>query len=470
MQATDICYMTIAEASRLVGGRQLSPVELVSAHLERINDTEGMLNSFITLLADEALQEARVAEAEIQSGHYRGPLHGIPVGLKDLYYTKGVRTTGGSKVLGDFVPDWDATAAARLRESGAILLGKLNMREFASGGNSDNPHYGPARNPWDTLRTSGGSSSGSGSAVASGQCAGALGSDTGGSIRIPASLCGIVGLKPTFGRVSRRGVLPLSWSFDTAGPMARTVEDAALMLNALAGYDPQDPSSVRRPEEDFTAGLGRDISGLRLGIPREYFFDTLDPEVDDSVKQAASVLEGLGASLEEVSVPFLERSQDIGMLISNPEASEIHRERLRDRADDLGPEFRARLEAGMLIPAADYVRAQRARTVFNRQIEEAFERVDVLLTPTVAVGAPKIGDTTVEVGSGTEPIQTLMARLTRPFNLPGSPVVTLPCGFTSAGLPIGLQLASRLFDEATILRVAHAYEQATDWHKRRPPL
>ena len=470
MDSTDICFLSIAEASQLVAARRLSPVEVVSAHLERIGETDGRLNSFITLLEAESMAAARAAEADIRSGSYRGPLHGIPIGLKDLYYTKGVRTTIGSKIMGDFVPDEDATVTKKLKEAGSIIIGKLQMHEFALGATSENPHYGPARNPWDTGRVTGGSSGGSGSAVASGQCMGALGSDTGGSVRIPACMCGIVGLKPTFGLVTTHGVFPVSWSFDTVGPMTRTVRDTALMLNVIACHDPRDPSSTRRPVEDLTATLGRDIAGVRVGIPAEFFFDIIDPEVKDSVMQAARVLEGLGASVEDVSVPLVEHSLAISLTIVGGESAEIHMGNLRHRAGDMDPDVRTRLETSALTTATQYVRAQRARTAFNQQMQQTMERVDLLLTPTTPAAAHRFGEDMVSVGGRMEESLTLPSRLTRPFNACGVPTITVPCGFTSAGLPVGLQLAGRLFEEATVLRVAHAYEQATEWHKRRPPL
>ena len=470
MQATAICFLSIAEAAQQIASGDLSPVELVDAHLERVHETNGRLNSFITLLEAESTAAAKVAEADIRSGSYRGPLHGIPIGLKDLYYTKGVRTTVGSKIMSDFVPEEDAAVTERLKAAGAIIIGKLQMHEFALGATSENPHYGPAHNPWSTDRVTGGSSGGSGASVASGQCMGAMGSDTGGSVRIPACLCGIVGLKPTFGRVSKYATFPLSWTLDTVGPMTRTVRDAALMLNAIAGHDHRDPSSSRRPVEDFTAMLGKDVAGVRIGIPRKFFFDILDAQVEDSVTQAARVLEGLGASVEEVSLPLAEQSQSISSAIIAAEGAEIHIDRLRQRASDIDSEARARLETGAMMPAIHYVKAQRARAALNQQVRQVMERVDLLLTPTVPVGATKIGDSTVSVGGGAEPTLSLLSRLTRPFNLCGVPTITLPCGLTSEGLPIGLQLAGRPFEEATVLRLAHAYEQATDWHTLRPPL
>ena len=470
MDPSELVFLSIADAAELVAGRHLSPVEIVDAHLRRIDATDGALNSFITLLRDESMAAAREAEGAIGSGGYIGPLHGLPIGLKDLYYTKGIRTTMGSKIMGEFVPDADAAVTERFHAAGAIVIGKLQMHEFALGATSENPHYGPAHNPWDTGRMTGGSSGGSGSAVASGQCMGALGSDTGGSVRIPASLCGIVGLKPTFGRVSRYGVYPLSWSFDTVGPMTRTVRDAALVLNAIAGHDSRDLSSSRRPTEDFAERLEDGISGVRIGIPREYFFEKTEPQVTDSVREAATVLEGLGASVDEVSIPVLEHSQTISTPISQAEASQIHTEHLRDRAHDIGADVRGRLYQGALIPATDYIKAQRARTVYNARMAEAFQRFDALVAPTCPVGAPQLGERTVQVGDVAEPTLALLSRLTRPFNVSGVPTVSLPCGFTSYGVPIGLQIAGRPFEDAAVLRIAHAYEQATEWHKRRPPI
>ena len=470
MDAKEICFLSIAEAAALIADRRLSPVEIVNAHLERIGETEGRLNSFITLLGDEALAEAREAERAIREGHYLGPLHGIPVGLKDLYYTRGIRTTVGSKIMRDFVPETDAAVTERFRQAGAILIGKLQMHEFALGATSINPHDGPARNPWDTERVTGGSSGGSGSSVAAGQCMAALGTDTGGSIRIPSSLCGIVGLKPTFGRVSRHGVYPLAWTLDTVGPMTRTVKDAALVLNVIAGHDPRDPSSNPAATEDYAAGLDKGVAGLRVGVPREFFYDVIDPEVAEAVSRSAQVLEGLGASVEEVSIPVLDHSLSISGTILLAEAAEVHIDNLRNRADEIGPDVRARLQQGALTTAADYIKAQRARRVFNEGIAQAMTRYDVLLAPTEPIAAPRIDEPTVRVDGRDQVAASLLARLTRPFNVSGVPTVTVPCGFTSEGMPIGVQLAGRPFEESTVLRAAHAYEQATDWHTRRPSL
>ena len=470
MDTRDLCFASIAEAAKLISSGEISPVDLVGAHLARIAQTDGRLNSFVTLLGDEAVAAAADAESAIRSGNYLGPLHGIPIGLKDLYDTKGVRTAVGSRILRDRVPEADAAVTERFKEAGAIIVGKLQMHEFALGATSENPHDGPAHNPWDTDRMTGGSSGGSGSAVAAGQVMGALGSDTGGSIRIPAALCGIVGLKPTFGRVSRRGVYPLSWSLDTAGPMTRTVRDAALILNAIAGYDSRDPSSSDTAAEDFTASLDRGVSGMRIGAPQEFFYDVIDPEVKEAVSRAALVFEEFGASVDEVSIPVLEHSLPISNTILITEAAEVHIDHLRERPDELGDDVRARFALGAMTPARDYIKAQRARVAYNRSMADTMERYDLLLAPTMAIGAPRLGERTVSVGNRQEPALALLSRLTRPFNITGAPTVSVPCGFTSSGMPMGIQIAGRAFDEATVLRAANAYEQATDWHKQRPAL
>ncbi len=464
MSAQELCELSVSGAAELIGAGKLSPVELVDAHLDRIERTEPALNSFITLLADDARAQAVEAEREIRSGTYRSPLHGIPVGLKDLYYTRGVRTTVGSRILREFVPDYDAAVTERFRESGAILIGKLQMHEFALGA----PHDGPAHNPWDIDRITGGSSGGSGSAVAAGQCMAALGSDTGGSVRIPSALCGIVGLKPTFGRVSRYGVYPLASSLDTVGPMTRTARDAALVMNAIAGYDGRDPSSARAPAEDFTDSLDRGIVGVRIGIPDEFFYDVIDPEVSEAICDAAGVLSGLGASVERTSIPALNHSLAISGAILATEAAEVHAAHIREQSDQIGADVLARLRLGALTPATDYIRAQKARSAFNEQLGQAMERHDLLLAPSVPTGAPRIDETHLDVAGQRVNAPSLMSRLTRPFNLCGYPTVSVPCGFTRLGMPIGMQIAGRPFEDAAVLRAAHAYEQATEWHTRKP--
>ena len=469
MNAEELCFLSISEAAGLIESRQMSPVELTRAHLERIERTEPVLNAFITLLAEESLEQAGTAERQIAGGEYRGPLHGIPVGLKDLYYTRGIRTTVGTKILRDFVPEYDAAVTERFADAGAILMGKLQMHEFALGATSVNPHDGPARNPWNPDRITGGSSGGSGAAVAAGQCMAALGSDTGGSIRIPGALCGIVGLKPTFGRISRHGVYPLSWSLDTVGPMTRSVRDSAIVLSALAGYDPRDPSSANVPTRDFTDGIEDGLSGLRVGIPEDFFYDVISPEVSEAVCMAAGVLAELGAQVESCSIPALNHALGISSAILVTEAAETLLDKLRDRPEDIGADVRARLRLGAVTPAVDYIKAQRARSAYNAQLDDAMERYDLLLAPAVAVGATGIDQEFVEIAGRQENALSLMSRLTRPFNLTGQPTISVPCGFTSEGMPVGMQLAGRHWQESTLLRAAHAYEQATECTRAGQP-
>ena len=470
MEGIELCYASAGTLSRLVQSKEVSPVDIIDAHLARIEATEPMLNSFITLLPEEARAAARRAEQEIQSGNYKGPLHGIPVALKDLFNTGGVRTTSGSRIFDNFIPERDCTVAARFHQAGAILLGKLNMHQFAYGPTGENPDYGHMHNPWDLDLITGGSSGGSGSAAAAGQCTITTGSDTGGSIRIPAALCGIVGLKPTYGLVSRYGLTPLSWSLDHPGPMVRTVEDAALSMNAIAGYDPKDVASARVEIPDYTTALTGDVRGLRIGMVREYFEAPLDPEVDRSVRDAIGVLESLGAVVTEVSFPMFNDSQAISGAILMSEAAAYHRDLLASDGEKLYPPVRVRLEAGLFVSAADYLRAQQARSLFDRQARELLEQVDLLAGPTEPVTAPLLLAERVQAGEREVGTTGALTQYTRPYNLTGSPAISVPCGFSEAGLPMALQLAGRPFDELTVLRAAHAYEQATEWHSRRPPI
>jgi aspartyl-tRNA(Asn)/glutamyl-tRNA(Gln) amidotransferase subunit A len=412
--------------------------------------------------AERALADARDAEREIGRGGYRGPLHGIPIGLKDLYATAGVRTTAGSKILADWVPTEDSTVARKLRQAGAVLLGKLNTHEFAYGGTTINPHYGPTRNPWDPARVPGGSSGGSGAAIAARLALGTMGSDTAGSIRIPAALCGVVGLMPTNGRVSKAGVVPLSWTYDHAGPLTRTVEDAALMLQAVAGYDPADPTTLPLPAEDFLRELGQPITGLRVGVPRAHFYEALEDDVRSVVEEALAELRRLGATLikVDVEVPDLAERLLSRRLITRAEAGFYHARNLRERPQDFGPEF-----GTLATPpsAEELIQAHRDGDAATVALRTALESVDVLATPTVPQTAPLIEP--LQAGAPTPDL----SRCTAPFNQAHLPALSVPCGFTSNGLPVGLQLAGRPFAEALILRVGHAYEQATDWHRRLPP-
>ena len=461
---TQLHYLSIRQAGELIQRGELSPVELTRACLDRIQSTDDRLHSFILLLSDEALAQARTAEAEVLRGDYRGPMHGIPFALKDLYDTAGVRTTSGSQVDIDRVPSEDATTTARLKEAGGILMGKLAMHEFALGGPDWTTPFEPARNPWNLDHITGGSSSGSGSAVASGQCAGALGSCTGGSIRGPASLCGIVGLKPTYGRVSRFGVVTLSWSQDHAGPMTRTVEDTAFMLQAIAGHDPRDPTSSRAPVPDYSRSLREDIRGVRIGLPRHYFFDD-DPgvsrEVVAKVEQAVAVLEELGAHVEEVTLPSLDYVRAANSVIMVSEAFAYHEPNLKTRPQEFGQIVRGRFRIGGLMSASDYLQAQRVRTWARRDFAEVMKTVDYLVTPTMTQPAPAF--------EGYDPISTARGKsFTAPFNVTGLPAISVPCGFSESGLPIGMQIAGKPFDEPGVIQAAYTYQQYAGWHEVKP--
>ncbi len=461
--------LTIGRAAKAFRARALSPTELAEAYLARIATVNPRVNAYVTVTAERARADARRATDELAAGRSRGPLHGIPVALKDLYETAGIRTTGGAKIHADYVPGADCTVARRLREAGTVLLGKLNTHEYAYGVTTDNPHYGATRNPWNTEHIPGGSSGGSGAAIAAGLATATTGTDTGGSIRMPASLCGVVGLKPTYGRVSKAGVLPLSYLFDHAGPLTRTVEDAALVLNAIAGYDPADPSTVRIPVDDYTAGLGDGVRGLRVGVPRSYFFAQLDCEVAAAVEQALSDLRRLGADVRDVEVAGVEMgvAATFGLVLA--EAQEIHAEALQARPGDFGADVRDILATPA--PATPMLMtALRARDALGAAMRVALESVDVLVTPTTPIVAARIGQDAVTYGGGEEAILFAMIRCTAPFNATGLPALSLPCGFTRAGLPVGLQIVGRPFDERTVLRAGHAYEQATAWHTRTPSL
>jgi aspartyl-tRNA(Asn)/glutamyl-tRNA(Gln) amidotransferase subunit A len=405
------------------------------------------------------------------AGRVVGRLHGVPWAPKDLYSTRGVRTTGGSKILADSVPSEDSTVVARLARAGAILLGKLNMHEFAYGPEGLNAHYGDARNPWsaDTHRITGGSSSGSGAAVAAGLAPGSLGSDTGGSIRIPASLCGITGLKPTYGRVSRAGVLPLSWSMDHVGPMTRSARDCALMLSVIAGYDPADPTTSVLPVPDYGAALTGDVKGLRVGLLRAHFTDPAAAEVRAAVEASAKQLEQAGAVVDEVNLTQVMHVATGSAVIVASEALAYHAPWMRSRPQDYQPDVRERLRLGVFVNGAHYVRAQQIRALVAREVDEALARRDVLLAPATPLVAPVLGEREAALGDGPSDVRAALLRCTRPFNFSGHPACAAPCGFTPGGLPIGLQIVGRPFDETTVLRVVDAYQRMTDWHTRRPP-
>jgi aspartyl-tRNA(Asn)/glutamyl-tRNA(Gln) amidotransferase subunit A len=460
MGADELSYATIRDVGARLRRRALSPVELTRALLERIEQVEPRLHAFVTVTADRALADARAAEAALGRGDISSPLLGIPLAYKDIYATRGVLTTGGSALLADWIPDEDSTCVARLQRAGAVMLGKLITHEFAFGLQFPGHRFAPARNPWDLDRIPGGSSSGSGTALAAGMVFGALGSDTGGSIRGPASFCGIAGLKPTYGRCSRAGVLTLSWTLDHTGPMARTVEDCAYLLQALAGYDTADPASSREPVPDYVAPLARGVRNLRVGVPREYFCQDLDPEVEKGFEQALSTLRQLGASVQDVQIPSIQ-SAPAYMVILLSEAYAYHERDLREHPELFGEVLRERMLAGGLISASEYVQAQRIRARLQGDMADVLRRVDVLATPTSVKPAATFT-------AMYDPNPEMPRSNTGPFNMTGLPTLAVPIGFSAAGLPLSMQITGRPFDEATVLRVGHTYEQNTDWHKRHP--
>jgi len=462
--------LTAATAADLIRKKELSPIDLTRTCLESIERLNPTICAYITVLADRAMVQANEAQEMIAHGERLGPLHGVPIAVKDCFAIQSVRCTAGSKVLENNVPDFDSGAVAALRKAGAIILGTLNMHEFAYGVTTSNPFYGICRNPWDIERIPGGSSGGSGAAVAASMCLGALGTDAGGSIRLPAALCGIVGFKPTFGRVSSFGVVPLSQTMDHVGPMTKTVEDAALMLEAIAGEDPRDSNCYGPAVPHYREALEGGAKGLRIGVPKEYFADAMDDQVRRAVNAAVNQLAEQGAVAEEVSVPHSRFGPAIFVAAAMPEISANHIEYMRKHADDYSVEVRMLVQLGLLIPARRYMQAVEARMSLAREMKDAFKEVDVSVTPTSLVPAPRVNEQSLEVGGRIVNTTAALCRMTLPFNLTGLPAITVPCGLTSAGLPIGLQIAGRPFDEATVLRVARVYEQSAPWHQRRPTL
>jgi aspartyl-tRNA(Asn)/glutamyl-tRNA(Gln) amidotransferase subunit A len=469
-QADELAFQGAAQLASLVRKREISPVDLVRIYLERIQRFDGRLRAYITVLADAAQAAARKAEADVMRGQSLGPLHGVPYAVKDQFATAGVRTTLGSRLLEHHVPTDTATVISRMNEAGGILLGKLNLTEFALGGTQQFP-FGQPRNPWNPDHDPGGSSSGSGIAVAAALCAAALGEDTGGSVRSPASFCGVVGLRPTWSRVSRHGCFPLSWSMDTPGPLTRTVEDTALLLRVIAGRDAGDPTTSRRPVPDYVATLNDGVRGLRIGIIRELTSGSeTDSEVRAAVVAAAQRLEKLGATLEEMSLPLVPLAGAIFMALADSDGAGLHHHWLRTRPLDYDQGTRRRLLTASLLPAAAYHQASRARALLRAQMDDALTRHDLLLCPTAHQAAPPIAAGRAAITSRAEVAGRFFTRRSyvTPAALSGTPAIALPCGFTRAGLPISLQLIGRRFDEAALLRAARAYEQDTDWSRRRP--
>ncbi|NNC64364.1 MAG: amidase [Gammaproteobacteria bacterium] len=460
-QPADPTDLGIAEAGPLIRSGDLSPVELVQAYLQRIARLDGELNAFITLTEESALARARALEAELARGEWRGPLHGIPIALKDNIDTAGVLTTAGSELFASRVPDRDAAAVTRLERAGAIVLGKTNMHEFAYGASSAITHYGPVHNPWDLDRIPGGSSGGSAAAVSARLCAGALGTDTGGSIRMPAAYCGIVGLKPTYGLASIRGIIPLSVTLDHVGPMCRTVADSALMLQALAGYDPRDIASIRTSVPDYSSALHRATLGMRLGVPRSLFFEDVQAEIINGVERALDVLSELTASMTDVDLPPLPQARPVLV-----ESYAYHAEYLETSPDLYDAATREQILRGVGISAKDYAESLYEVELSRKAIDAVFDDVDLLITPTMA---RQPVDIETALAAPVE-INPTLIRNASPFNTYGVPTISIPCGFSNDGLPIGLQISGRSLGELDVLALAHAYEQATDWHETVPPV
>ena len=484
----NLTELTIHEAGERLRKREISSQELTEAVFQRISDTESKLHSYITLCRQMALEQAIKADERIKRGEYPNPLLGIPIAVKDNFLTEGIKTTCASNILGEFIPPYDSTATKKLREAGAVILGKTNLDEFAMGSSAENSALFPTRNPWNTSRVPGGSSGGSAAAVAADQCIAAVGTDTGGSIRQPAAFCGIVGLKPTYGRVSRYGIVAFASSMDQVGPMTKDVRDCALLLTTIAGYDPRDSTSVSQSVPTYTDGLRPDIKGLRIGIPKEYFVSGLQPEVEQAVRDAARQLEGHGAILEEVSLPHTEYAVAVYYVVATAEASSNlarydgmrygHRAQTKDltetymlsREEGFGPEVKRRIMLGTYVLSAGYydayyLKAQKVRTLIKKDFDEAFNKCDAIITPTAPTTAFKIGEKT------QDPLQMYLSDIyTISVNLAGVPALSLPCGFDSHGLPIGMQIIGKRFDESTILNIAYAYEHQSDWDKRKPRL
>ena len=448
--------LSIYKAAELLKRKDISPVELTRAHLERIQQLDQHLNAFITITPEVALQQARQAEDEIRQGSYKGALHGIPLGLKDLFETQGIRTTAGSTFFAEYIPDADAAVVQKLKEAGAILLGKLNMHEIALGVTNENPHYGDCCNPWDLQCITGGSSGGNAAALAAGLCMGALGSDTGGSIRIPASLCGVVGLKPTYGRVSLRGVIPLSWNLDHAGPMARCVKDVAILLQAIAGYDSQDAWSADMPVEDYQAMASEDLRGCRIALATDGYFtdgEVVDGEVLVAIKRAGQVFESLGAQVEEVPFPNAREAAMANGLMTPSDAAAFHHQRLAEKPQGFGQDVLKRLQTGAASTSTEYSLARRMQTILRCQFNEFLNDFDLLLTPTTPIFAPLRG--------AADPFDRprLLTRFTAPFNLTGLPALSIPCGWTGKNMPIGLQIIGKAWAEQKVLWAGELYER-----------
>lgn len=466
MDQAEIPFLSVTQLGELIKNREVSPVEVVESYLDRLDSLNDRLYAYLTVCGDQALQSARESERALLRGESRGPLHGVPVAVKDQLNTAGIRTTSGTPIFNDFVPDEDATVVAKLKSAGAILLGKLNMTEF--GTTSLSHAFDTARNPWDVERFTGGSSSGSGAATAAFLCATSLGEDTGGSVRGPAAWCGLVGLRPSWGRVSRYGLRPGMWSMDTIGPLSRTVEDCAITLQAIAGVDPKDAYTWDTPVPDYRAALDGDLTGKRIGVVKELLYaDVVEPEVRDAVSQAANSLAELGAQVEEVSIPLTVHANTISSIL-RIEAPTNYQELIRNRLQEIEHDNRISYLTWSLTPALAYYKALKLRALLRQQVLTALDSSDVLLMPTMGIAAPKIEPDPVIDSKQTS--NRNRSGLTTSFSLASSPALSICCGFTSENLPIGLQIGGKPFEEQTILNVAYAYQQATAWHTRKPPI
>jgi len=470
MDLHDVPYLSIAQLSELIRAKEISSLEATNAYLNRISRIDGILNSYITVTHEEARKSAVEADESIADGNYHGPLHGIPLAVKDQFFTKGIRTTAGSNLLSEFIPEQDAVVVEKLKTAGSVILGKLNLSEFALGESFSHP-AGTPRNPWDLNRNPGISSSGSAAATSAFLCASALAEDTGGSTRIPAAWCGLAGLRPTWGRVSRRGVIPVSWSMDTVGPVARTVEDCAITFQAIAGYDSEDPYSWDTPVPDYRLGLSGGVSGLKIGVLKEKVaFGNLEPQTLEAMHTAIDQLKSLGAIVEEVSIPSVECAGVASKCITDMDGGYLHHERLKTRAQEYDHNSRVRLITGILTPAQSYIKAQKLRKIVRDDILETLSRVDALILPTSPGPAPNIPE---KAGiANQEDAQSRISgvrNFTGAFNLAGLPALSLPCGFTSENLPLSIQMAGRPMEEELLFRLGHTYQQITDWHLRRAP-
>ena len=484
----NLAALTLSDASDKLRRREFSSTELTEAVLQRIAATDDRVHAYLTLARDAAMAQARQADESLKRDQTASPLLGVPIAVKDNFLTRGIRTTCASKILGDFMPPYDATTVAKLRSAGAVIVGKTNLDEFAMGSSAENSAFFPTRNPWNFERIPGGSSGGSAAAVAADQCIGALGTDTGGSIRQPAACCGVVGLKPTYGRVSRYGIIAFASSMDQVGPMTKDVRDSALLLQGIAGHDPADSTSVRLAVPNFAETLNGSVKGLRLGVPKEYFVSGMQPEVEQAVRNAIDTLANNGATIAEISLPHTEYAVAVYYIVATAEASSNlarydgmrfgHRADAKDltetyrvsRDEGFGAEVKRRIMLGTYVLSAGYydayyLKAQRVRTLIRQDFDEAFKRCDAILTPTAPTTAFKIGEKT------QDPLQMYLSDIyTISINLAGLPAISLPCGFDGDSMPIGLQIIGNHFDESTVLRTAHAYEQATEWHKKKPKL